>query len=362
MLLRPVTLDESALGQCLAWDLYTASGTLLAAAGTCIDTPELLHRLTQQPLFRKPDGLPQGDNPGRRLRQVVGILSDLLLEPPLLGLAAAVQEQAAQLLAIYLQDPDAALGLARRLPVRGLAVRHCLQSALVAAVMGECLGWPETRLKSLIAAALTMNLAQMRLHEHLAHGARVLTDTQREAIRQHPLRSAEMLTHAGVKDEEWLSAVRAHHEHLDGSGYPACLSGEAIPLSARILRVADYYCAKVGARHYRPPRSPEQALRELFGTQRQRLDMRLAAHLLRRLGLYPPGTLVRLANRETAVVTRQPGSRKAPRLVVSFLDYRGQLRERPLARDVTHHVTAIVGLVEMDPRWDDLPWEQYWGY
>ncbi len=360
MLLRPVSLDESVLGQALAWDLYTASGTLLATAGTRIETPEQLRRLSERPLFRRPDGVSAEGNPAQRLQVAGGALADLLAAPPEPRLVAAVQAQAGALISLYFQDAEAALGLVRLIPLPGTAVRHCLHSALIALVMAEALGWPERRLTSLTCAALTMNLSAMPLHEHLAMGARFLTDAQRQAIRQHPTRSTQRLVDAGVEDREWLAAVLAHHEHLDGSGYPAGLSGEAIPLPARILRVADYYCDKVAGRHYRPPRSPEQALRSLFGSERQRLDMHLAAHLLRRLGLYPPGTLLRLANRETAVVTRYPGRRKALRQVVSFLDYRGRAHERPQVRDISQH--AIVGPAEPDPKWPPIVWERLWGY
>lgn len=360
MLLRPVSLDESVSGQTLAWDLYTASGTLLATAGTRIDTPEQVRRLTDQPLFRKPDGLSAVGNPAQRLHAAAEALAELLGAPPQPRLAASVQTQARELISLYLQDTEAALGLVRLIPLKGMALRHCLHSALVAMVIGEALGWPEQRLESLTCAALTMNLSEIELHEHLAMGARILTDAQRQAIRQHPARSTQILVGAGVDDQEWLAAVTAHHENLDGSGYPAGLVGEAIPLPARILRVADYYCAKVAGRHYRPPRSAEYALRSLFGNERQRLDMHLAAHLLRRLGLYPPGTLLRLANRETAVVTRYPGRRKTLRHVVSFLDYRGRPHERPQVRDLVKH--AIVGPAEPDPGWPPIVWERLWGY
>lgn len=360
MLLRPVSLDESLIDQALVWDLYTASGTLLATAGTRIDTQEQLRRLADQPLYRKPDGVNPGGNPTERLQAAAEALAGLLTLPPDPRLEASVRAQATELSSLYVQDAEAALGLIRLIPLPGLALRHCLHSALVALVLAEALGWPDQRLETLICAALTMNLSEMRLHEHLAMGARVLTDIQRQAIRRHPTRSTEILVAAGVEDREWLAAVLAHHEHLDGSGYPAGLVGDAIPQAARILRAADYYCAKVGGRHYRPPRTPEQALRSLFGSERQRLDMHLAAHLLRRLGLYPPGTLVRLVNRETAVVTRSPGRRKALRQVVSFLDHRGRPHERPQVRDIGQY--AIVGLAEPDSKWPPMVWDRLWGY
>lgn len=361
MLLRPVTLDRSILGQPLPWDLYTATGTLLAACGTVIAEAEL-RRLSGQPLFRRPDRPGEAGNPAHRLYEIAESLSAALDEPPSVRLETAVRALAADLQAMYYQDPDAALGLARLAPLPGHAVRHCLITALVAQVVAESLGLPEQRLASLTAAALTMNNAEMHLHERLAATPQILTPSQREALYAHPQRGVQRLEACGVVDGEWLSAVRDHHEHMDGSGYPRRLLGDDIPLLARILRVADYYCAKIGARHYRLPQSPEQALRMIFGRERQRLDMQLAVQLLRRLGLYPPGTLVRLANRETAVVTRRVGRGKAVRHVVSFLDARGRALEHPRERDVTHSATAIAGPTEPQPDWPEVPWERLWGY
>jgi HD-GYP domain-containing protein (c-di-GMP phosphodiesterase class II) len=57
--------------------------------------------------------------------------------------------------------------------------------------------------------------------------------------------------------------VRASHERWDGAGYPDGLAGEAIPLGARVVAVADAYAAMTAGRPYRAARSPEQALAEL---------------------------------------------------------------------------------------------------
>ncbi len=362
VLLRPVTLDDSALGHPLPWDLYNAAGTLLAPAGLRIADTEQLRRLMGQPLFRKPDALHADDNPALRLRDVADALATLLSGPNAPGMADTVLVLARRLEALYFQDPEALLGLVRLVPMDGHALRHCLHCALVATAIAENLGWSDRRLDSLVAATLTMNLSEMELHEHLALGVRTLGEGERQAIRTHPARSTEILVSCGVVDRDWLAAVLAHHEHLDGSGYPTGLVGDQIPQAARILRAVDYYCAKIGGRHYRSPRSPEQALRSIFGPERQHLDMNLAAHLVRRMGLYPPGTLLRLANRETAVVSRRPGRSKPLREVVSFLDYRGRVHERPQVRDITHHATAIVGPAEFRPDWAGYPWERLWGY
>ena len=59
------------------------------------------------------------------------------------------------------------------------------------------------------------------------------------------------------------SAVRHHHEHVDGSGYPDALAGDAIPLEARIVAVADAYSAITADRPYRRARTSVEALAEL---------------------------------------------------------------------------------------------------
>ncbi|KKK71608.1 hypothetical protein LCGC14_2912220, partial [marine sediment metagenome] len=88
------------------------------------------------------------------------------------------------------------------------------------------------------------------------------------AIKKHPEAGAEILDSANVGDvRDW---VLAHQEHLDGNGYPHGLSGDEIPLEARILAVADAYEAMTGGRVYQHALSHEEAverLRDAAGTQ-----------------------------------------------------------------------------------------------
>jgi response regulator RpfG family c-di-GMP phosphodiesterase/HD-like signal output (HDOD) protein len=96
-----------------------------------------------------------------------------------------------------------------------------------------------------------------------------LTDEERACIQAHPERGARML--AGVPEmEDVAAAVRHHHEHWDGAGYPAGLAGELIPLASRIIRVADAYDAMTSPRPFRDAFDHETAvarLREDAGRQ-----------------------------------------------------------------------------------------------
>jgi HD-GYP domain-containing protein (c-di-GMP phosphodiesterase class II) len=87
-------------------------------------------------------------------------------------------------------------------------------------------------------------------------------------MRRHPEIGARILEHANLGDiAVW---VRAHHERIDGRGYPAGLAGAAIPAEARVLAVADAYEAMTADRPYRRSLGPDAAeaeLRRAAGTQ-----------------------------------------------------------------------------------------------
>jgi HD-GYP domain-containing protein (c-di-GMP phosphodiesterase class II) len=85
-----------------------------------------------------------------------------------------------------------------------------------------------------------------------------LTDEEFDVIKRHPVDGAGMADVLG--DPELTAIVRHHHERLDGTGYPCGMSGEEIPLGARIIAVADTFDAITSARPYRPARPHKQAI------------------------------------------------------------------------------------------------------
>ena len=87
----------------------------------------------------------------------------------------------------------------------------------------------------------------------------------------------------------------------------------------------------------------------------------MAVQLLRRVGWYPPGTLIRLASREHACVTRR-NRNGFIRFAVSFLDGRGRPFDPPRERDLTTRTHRSRGVLELDPAWPKIEWKQLWGY
>ncbi len=362
MPLRPAYLDESCLGQPLAWDLFTGAGVLVARAGTVIADQARLTSLTARPLFRQPDLSVDGTAVANRMRQLIFELPETLRLAGTAGMEVGIRHHVEELAELIRLDHDLCFGLVRLAPFRDPAVRHCLLTGLIVADLARQTGLPEQTMTASMAAALTMNISAMRLHAELSRGDTPYNEDIHGDMRQHPERSAKLLAAGGLTDQIWLTAVRQHHEHLDGSGYPNGCRDEEIGIPARLIRIADCYAAKITGRSYRPPKSTKQAIRDLFGTERGRLDSQLAVMLLRRMGHYPPGTLLRLANRELAVTTRGHGSGEHPGHIAIFMDYRGRLLKSQRERNPASAPHAIAGVIELEPTWPEIRWEIYWGY
>ena len=112
------------------------------------------------------------------------------------------------------------------------------------------------------------DLGKLAIPEEILRKPGELTDSERLVLERHPMIGFRMLDSLGV--DPVANVVLHHHERWDGAGYPDGLRGDAIPLGARIIFVADAYDAMTSDRVYRAKRSPEEAIAELercSGTQ-----------------------------------------------------------------------------------------------
>lgn len=113
-----------------------------------------------------------------------------------------------------------------------------------------------------------------------------LNNLQYAEIRRHPGIGASILAPISMFSEI-APIVAAHHERYDGNGYPNRLAGEAIPLEARIISIADAFDAMMSDRHYRRHLTLEHAMRELADGRGSQFDATLVNHFLQVLEDYP---------------------------------------------------------------------------
>lgn len=359
--LQPCRLSPELLQKPLPYDLYSINGTLLSRQGTRLKSDA--RSLLSQSLFRvRPDS---GRDAGTALRR----LANLFLRYGQLTerWACTIEDVrdlkllAGELAELCDTHSDVCVCMAAYVPGRSHATRHSFAVAIVAILLGTALGWDAGRLHTLARAAMTMNLSLLSNHDDWAGIRGPLSESQQMNVHRHSCLSADLLAQSPGADLRWISAVDQHHENLDGSGYPLGLMGDEIAPEARVLRVADTWCALVLHSSGRGKKTPQGAVHELSHSARGHLDHQVFLALKKLMGSYPPGTLIRLANRETAVVVRWVKSGSLPLFALSILSPSGEMMGEFNIRDVRQFGFGIRGYTLLNlAQMSRLPWLRVW--
>jgi HD-GYP domain-containing protein (c-di-GMP phosphodiesterase class II) len=139
---------------------------------------------------------------------------------------------------------------------------HVRRVASFAVMIGKEMGLSMLDLRNLALGAQLHDVGKISVPDNILSKPAKLTAEEFEVIKQHADRGWEIARTVKAL-EPAAEAIRLHHERWDGTGYPVGLSGEQIPLHARIVAVADAYDAMTSGRVYQPAVSDEQAFAEL---------------------------------------------------------------------------------------------------
>jgi putative nucleotidyltransferase with HDIG domain len=163
-------------------------------------------------------------------------------------------------------------GLIRTLDVRdSRAARHCAAVARFSRDIAKAEGLGERDQELAHTAGLLHDIGKFALSDRVMDGSTDLTDEDWQGIRRHPSIGAELLKDIGVYGPV-AEIVGAHHERMDGRGYPRRLPGEEIPAIARIVAVAEVYDTLTAPDTYRTPMNSFEALNELRRVAGTQLD------------------------------------------------------------------------------------------
>ncbi|MEO7539935.1 MAG: HD domain-containing phosphohydrolase, partial [Pyrinomonadaceae bacterium] len=135
---------------------------------------------------------------------------------------------------------------------------HVRRTQIFAVGLGRLLGLADDEMNALRTGALLHDIGKLAVPDHILNKPDKLTSAELEKTKIHSVVGASILEKINF-NYPVVSTVRYHHEQWDGCGYPEGLKGEKIPLTARILSVADAYDTLRGARPYRPALSKEKA-------------------------------------------------------------------------------------------------------
>ncbi len=220
----------------------------------------------------------------------------------------------------------------------GYSVLHSLLCAMLVNALAEKFGLSEAQQRSLVCAALTMNVAMTQLQDQLALQKAAPSPVQRHVIDHHAAEGKKLLETAGVSDKDWLTMVLLHHKPLgsmdDFADWPV------LKRMVKILQTVDRYTAAMSPRKSRSGRNARDSVRAVVVQEGATKHDEVGTALVQLLGLCPPGTFVKLANGETAVVMRR-GLRPAEPWVAGVLNRQDQAIAEPSVRDTSRETFVV---------------------
>jgi HD-GYP domain-containing protein (c-di-GMP phosphodiesterase class II) len=150
---------------------------------------------------------------------------------------------------------------------------HVRRVSAYALAIGKKLGLHGQELRSLVLAAELHDVGKIGVPDHILAKPGKLNDEETAEMRRHAIRGYEIAERVPAL-RALAPVIRAHHERIGGTGYPDALTGEQIPLLARIIAVADSYDAMTSSRPYRDAMARAEAIGELRRVRGRELDAR----------------------------------------------------------------------------------------
>lgn len=209
---------------------------------------------------------------------------------------------------------------------------HSVNVCLLSLALGRAVGLGDDDLRRLGMGALLIDIGRVVLDDPALRLPGRLSNEDWALVRLHPQEGAlAILAATGPGEEIAAQIALEHHVRFDGGGYPD-LGGRRPHLLSRLVAVADTYDAITGQRPHRPARTPQEACAILVRGAGDAYDPDVVEVFNRMLGLYPPGSLLRLESGEVVMVGAGAGGARPAMLV---RDRTGVLLDVPEPIDIS---------------------------
>ncbi|WPL18739.1 Cyclic di-GMP phosphodiesterase response regulator RpfG [Thiorhodovibrio winogradskyi] len=256
------------------------------------------------------------------LRQAVSVINGLMSDLRL-GQQLDLEQTAPMLTEMtdsIFRNQHALLGLQRIRRRDRYTFEHSVNVAVLMIAFGRSLGLERDVLHEIGTGALLHDIGKTLVPSDILNKPERLTEHELKIMQEHVEHTERLLNAAPGISPASLQVAAEHHERMDGSGYPNRKAGEAISQFGRMAAIVDIYDAITSDRVYHQGMEPSLALRKLLEWSHYHVDSELVQHFIRCVGIYPVGTLVRLASQRIGMVMESNSNHLLQPVVRVFLD------------------------------------------
>ncbi|MFA5171950.1 MAG: HD domain-containing phosphohydrolase [Sulfuriferula sp.] len=172
---------------------------------------------------------------------------------------------------------------------------HSLNVTVLSLMLAKSLGFSSADMQDLGMAAMLHDIGKNDIPHKILAKTDPLTKAEQTIVEQHCEIGVAVAKKAGLSNPALL-AILQHHEYVDGSGYPRQLKGDKLSPVARVLSIVNTYDNLCNPGHGLTGLTPAEALSRMFAKRRTQFDDDMLKAFIKGLGVYPPGSIVRLSN------------------------------------------------------------------
>jgi len=226
-------------------------------------------------------------------------------------------EVVAEMAKAFAKDSNVLINLVNLADQRFSMYNHALNVTVLSLYLGGALGFDQNQLRKLGMGAVMHDIGKVAVPEKILMKRDALNPSELKLLQSHTLLGSRMIQRIDTLPPEAISIIEQHHEFLDGSGYPKGSRDADITQMARIVAVVNMYDNLCNPPNAKDAMTPKNAMATLFQKYKNRLDGQIVQKFIHTMGVYPPGTVVRLNDGSIGlVVAVDPKSLLKPQVLL----------------------------------------------